>query len=288
MRKILCVAKQEKKESEKRGVPKNVIKDIFCDPEDVSRKTDDSLSAFEKTDTYKSMSAEFKFQLKSLMGYEYESESDAKEGIMQLLRCFESQKESNLEIKVSTKEGYTVFISDNRKNRKIPNTYTGKLSFKISEKISVSTFRRSTVFSICMLSFFLSILVMKIFGFNIEEQKPTINDIPYYVFIFMTAFIVLAFIHYGCGIAFSRLKKFYSFECNFSLVLMLAVFAFEFYFCPSERIIIGCVIVLFVPAFCIINIQNGMSFDKVVEDILTVAAAPITKTIGSLLFKIKE
>lgn len=69
---------------------------------------------------------------------------------------------------------------------------------------------------------------------------------------------------------------------------MLAVFAFEFYFCPSERIIIGCVIVLFVPAFCIINIQNGMSFDKVVEDILTVAAAPITKTIGSLLFKIKE
>lgn len=142
MRKILCVAKQEKKESEKRGVPekiKNVIKDIFCDPEDVSEKTKDLLSEFEKTDTYKSMSAEFKSQLKSLMGYEYESESDAEEGIMQLLRCFESQKEPDLEIKVSTKKGYTVSISDNRKDRKIPNTYTGKLSFKISDKISITS-----------------------------------------------------------------------------------------------------------------------------------------------------
>lgn len=118
---------------------KNDIKDIFRDPEDVSRKTDDPLSAFEKTDTYKSMSAEFKSQLKSLMGYEYESESDAKEGIMQLLRCFKSQKESGLKIKISTKKGYTVSISDNRKDRKIPNTYTGKLSFKISDKISITS-----------------------------------------------------------------------------------------------------------------------------------------------------
>ena len=155
MRKILCVVKQEKKESEKRGVLekiKNDIKDIFCDPEDKRMRVENPLNAFKQTSTYKSMSAEFKSQLKSLMGYEYESESDAKEGIMQLLRCFKSQKESGLEIKVSTKEGYIVSISDNRKDRKIPNTYKGKLSFKISDKISIASVR--------ILSFILSLLLV--------------------------------------------------------------------------------------------------------------------------------
>ena len=251
MRKILCI-KQEKKESEKRGVLekiKNIIKVLFCDPEDVSRKTDDPLSAFEKTDTYKSMSAEFKFQLKSLMGYEYESKEEAEEGVMQLLRCFESQEESNLEIKVSAKEGYTVFISDNRKNRKIPNTYTGELNFEISEKLSIT--------SLHILSFILSfLLVGPLLKFS--KIKTGYSDISFvYAIMLYGIFASIRIVFY---LKFKKMRKITTFMTY--LLLVKAIMLFVLLFNLTKETNFGFFIICMIAFFFVLLISDS-SFDGI-------------------------
>lgn len=260
MRKILCI-KQEKKESEKRGVLekiKNVIKDIFCDPEDVSEKTKDLLSEFEKTDTYKSMSAEFKSQLKSLMGYEYESESDAEEGIMQLLRCFESQKEPDLEIKVSTKKGYTVSISDNRKDKKIPNTYTGELNFEISEKRSITSLR--------VLSFILSLSLLLVGILCVLVKiKAGCSDISFVCAIMLYA--IFATIKMVLSRKFKKMRKIPTFMTCLLLVKAIMFLILVFILTKSQDLIfpIICLMALF-PVLVI----NSSSFDGIKKWLSTI------------------
>lgn len=278
MRKIICI-NQENKECEKYSV-----KDFFGDPEDKKRRAENQLNAFKKTYAYNQLSEECRDNLDKYLGYEYESELDAKEALQNLLYFFEDSNNEKIEVKVvRAKNGNEckVVVFDKK------HSHSEEVNFKISGKFSASPFRWLTVVSIFMLSIFLSIFVMNISGFNIEEQKPTINDILNYLGIFIVAFTVLAFIYCGCFKAFAQLKKLYSFEGNFSLALILVVIAFEFYCLPSERINIGCVIVLIGMIFCIFNAKNGLTFDRAVKGRLVVVTAPITKTIGSLLFKIK-
>lgn len=281
MRKIICI---NNKECEKCSVEKCSVKDFFGDPEDKKRRAENPLNAFKKTYAYNQLSEECKDNLDKYLGYEYESELDAKEALKNLMYYFEDSNNEKIEVKVArSKNGNECKVVVFEKK----HSHSEEVNFEISGKFSASPFRWLTVFSICMLSIFLSIFVMNILGFNIEEQKPTINDIPNYLCIFIVAFTVLAFIYCGCFKAFSQLKKLYSFEGNFSFALILVVIAFEFYCLPSERITIGCVIVLIGMIFCIFNAKNGLSFDRAVKGILVVVTAPITKTIGSLLFKIK-
>lgn len=281
MRKILLCTTQ-KSSDENEGKLKLLWN--FLNDKEKATKRIDPLNAFKKTYAYNQLSEECKDNLDKYLGYEYESELDAKEALQNLMYYFEDSNNEKIEVKVArAKNGNKckVVIFDKK------HSHSEEVNFEISEKFSASPFRWSTVFSICMLSIFLSIFVMNILGFNIEEQKPTINDIPNYLCIFIVAFTVLAFIYCGCFKAFSQLKKLYSFEGNFSLALILVVIAFEFYFCSSERIAIGCVIALIGMIFCGFNAKNGLTFDRAVKGILVVVTAPITKTIGSLLFKIK-
>lgn len=276
MRKILCI-KQEKKESEKRGVPekiKNIIKVLFCDPEDVSEKTKDLLSEFERTDTYKSMSSEFKSQLKSLMGYEYESKEEAEEGMMQLLRCFESQKEPNLEIKVSAKEGYTVYISDNRKDKKIPNTYTGELNFEISEKLSIT--------SLHILSFILSLSLLLVgILWVLVKIKVGCSDISFVCAIMLYA--IFASIRIVFYLKFKKMRKITTFMTY--LLLVKAIMLFVLLFILTKKQISVFLIICMIAFFFVLLISDS-SFDGIKRWVsTTIGIIPVGALLEMLINK---
>ena len=97
MRKIICI-NQENKECEK--CEKYSIKDFFGDPEDKKRRAENPLNAFKKTHAYNQLSEECKDNLDKYLGYEYESELDAKIALQNLMYFFEDSNNEKIEVKV--------------------------------------------------------------------------------------------------------------------------------------------------------------------------------------------
>lgn len=218
MRKIICTnnvqQENEKFSAQLKTAIANAKTAFFVDPEDGNWQIEDPLSAFEKTDTYKSMSEEFKSQLKALLGYEYENRQDAENGLESLIRCFESQKETDLEIKASrAEEEFKVFINDNRKDRKIPNTYKGVLRFRISEKISIK-------FSCILSTIFAAISALIVVGI-IVQNFGKLDKTIIRAYTVMSFSVIIGFKIFLSSKFAKKRKKLYSFEDWFLIGIML-------------------------------------------------------------------
>lgn len=214
------------------------------------------LNAFKKTDTYKSMSSEFKSQLNSLMKYEYESDTDAKNGLNKLKQCFESQQETNLKIKteISKNDGYIINITDTRHSKTLPNTYIGALEFSMS---NIDT--RLDKISLSIESGFILILwALHIFSLC----RHITHDLGYRILYTALAGLFIWVIYCICRNKAAQIKKIYSFKMYF---------------------IIGSGILLFIS--CVIKYACNLDKLSIVIDIINAIITPIISQLIAQLTK---
>lgn len=263
MRKIICI-NQENKECEKYS-----IKDFFGDPEDKKRRAENPLNAFKKTYAYNQLPEECKDNLDKYLGYEYESELDAKMALQNLMYFFEDSNNEKVEIKVvRSKNGNEckVIVSEKK------HSHSEEVRFKVSDNSSVRQFKIASCGCVIMSMIFFG---ATLFHFVQElkakaEVAVTASNfvVVFYIALFMAVIAAIFLLLYSVlQHAAAQKKMLYSFETNVCFISLLVLYISLYLLVQG----IYKFLVLFIIAFVIIliaiaSIQNGnVSFDNAIK-----------------------